>query len=258
MGDDGQVRLDVIGRTAVVTLDRPAKANAISSAMTAQLGELAAEVDRDPGVAAVVVTGAGSRSFSAGSDVRSLDEYETAYDFRHRVDYCDHVRGIRKPVIAAVNGTAVGGGLEIALNSDLRIASTTARFAAPEIKLGWVGGGGSSQLLPRLVGYGQAFRILYTGELVDADEAYRIGLVEQLCAPEQLLPTALELAERIGANAPLALQTTKRAVRAAMEVGLEAGMVWEEELVNVCMTSADSLEGRRAFAEKRPAAWRGR
>src|SRR5687768_4116331 len=142
-----EVQLDIRDSVALVTLNRPAKLNAVTPEMSAALERLAAWANDDDSVRVVVLTGAGERAFSAGSDIRTLDSYATPWDFRNRRDYCDALREVRKPVIAAVNGYALGGGLETALTCDIRIASTTASFAAPEIKLGWIGGGGMSALL---------------------------------------------------------------------------------------------------------------
>ena len=166
--------------------------------------------------------------------------------------------GLRKPAIAMVNGAAYGGGLEMAISCDIRVASTAARFAAPEVKLGWLGGGGASQLLPRICGLGNASLILLTGDPVDAAEALRIGLVQRVAEPEELEAVTFELAERIAANAPIGVQAAKAAARASLSTGLEAGMQYEEELITVCLGTEDRHEGIAAFLEKRPPEFRGR
>ncbi|MBA2358346.1 MAG: enoyl-CoA hydratase/isomerase family protein [Actinobacteria bacterium] len=242
---------------AVITLSRPEKANAMTQAMTEELHEACRRADADREVRAVVLTGEG-RHFSAGSDLSSLELLDAPWDYRNRVDYCDAVLALRTPAVAMINGAAFGGGLEMALSCDIRVASTGARFAAPEVKLGWVGGGGASQLLPRLCGYGNAATMLLTGDPVDAAEAYRIGLVQVLADPDELERTALELATRVAANAPIATQAAKAALRRSLSVGIEAGMDYENELITVCLGTRDRHEGTRAFFEKRPPVFEGR
>jgi enoyl-CoA hydratase/carnithine racemase len=254
---DGRILYTRTGFVAVVTLSRPEKANAVTQAMADELHAVCGRADADPEVRTVVLTGEG-RHFSAGSDLGSLDAFESPWEYRNRVDYCDAVLALRKPAVAMVNGAAFGGGLEMALSCDVRIASSTARFAAPEVKLGWVGGGGASQLLPRLCGYGNAAVLLLTGDPVDAVEAHRIGLVQAVVEPEELERTALELAERIAANAPIATQAAKAALRRSLSVGIEAGMDYENELITVCLATRDRHEGTRAFLEKRAPVFEGR
>jgi enoyl-CoA hydratase len=256
--DRGSVGVEIRDGVAWLTLDRPAKLNAITPEMTAMLAEAARAIEVDPSVRVAVITGAGDRAFSAGSDIGTLDEYPTPAAFRRRVDYCDVVRGITCPTIAMVNGLALGGGLEIALGADIRIASTRASFGAPEVKRGWIGGGGASQLLPRLVGYGWAARLLYSGETIDAAMAERIGLCEEVVSPEELVERTSSLARAIAANAPLAVRAAKRALRASMEMGMEPGMEVEEDEVEACLGSEDRYEGVAAFQERRAPDWRGR
>jgi enoyl-CoA hydratase/carnithine racemase len=254
---EGSIGYEQRGEVALVTLCRPEKANAITQAMAGSLHEACRRADADASVRVVVLTGEG-RHFSAGSDIGALDELESPWAYRNRVDYCDAVLGLRKPAIAMVNGAAFGGGLEMALSCDIRIASTAARFAAPEVKLGWVGGGGASQLLPRLCGYGNAALLLLTGDPVDADEALRVGIVQRVVEPAELEPATLELASRVAANAPIGTQAAKAAMRAALSTDLATGMQVEEELIALCLGTEDSREGMAAFLEKRPARWSGR
>lgn len=254
---DGEILEERRGAIALITLARPDKANAMTQAMADALHEACRRADGDPAVRVIVLTGAG-RHFSAGSDIGALGSFPTPWEYRNRVDYCDAVLALRKPAIAMVNGAAFGGGLELAISCDVRVASTAARFAAPEVKLGWVGGGGASQLLPRLCGYGNAATILLTGDPVDAHEALRIGLVQKVVEPDELEAATFELAERIAANAPIATQAAKAAVRRSLSVSLEAGMDYENELITVCLGTDDSREGIQAFFEKRPAAFQGR
>ena len=253
----GRVRYEERSGVATITLSRPDKANAMTQAMADELHRHCGQADADASVRVVVLTGEG-RHFSAGSDLSSLELFESPWDYRNRVDYCDAVLALRKPAIAMVNGAALGGGLEMALSCDIRVASATARFGAPEVKLGWVGGGGASQLLPRLCGYGNAAVILLTGDPVDAEEAHRLGLVQLVAAPEKLERATLDLAERIAANAPIATQAAKAALRRSLSASVEAGMDYENELITVCLGTQDRHEGIRAFFEKRPPAFEGR
>ena len=254
---EGTIEYERRGAVALVTLSRPEKANAMTPAMAEALHGACTRADADGTVRVVVLTGAG-RTFSAGSDIGTLDLYESPWAYRQRLDYCDAVLGLRKPAIAMVNGAAYGGGLEMAISCDIRVASTAARFAAPEVKLGWLGGGGASQLLPRICGLGNASLILLTGDPVDAAEALRIGLVQRVAEPEELEAVTFALAERIAANAPIGVQAAKAAARASLSTGLEAGMQYEEELITVCLGTEDRHEGIAAFMEKRPPSFRGR
>ncbi|NBE99894.1 enoyl-CoA hydratase/isomerase family protein [Nonomuraea sp. KC401] len=258
MSEHVHVHLDVDGPVAVITLNRPDKLNAITPGMAAALRAGLDRVDADPGVRVAVLTGAGERSFCVGSDIGELDAYATPWEFRNRGDYGDAVRALRKPVIAAVNGYAYGGGLELAMACDIRLAADTATFAAPEIKLGWIGGSGQSALLAHAVGPSNAATMLLTGDPIDASRALRWGLVTDLHPREELLPAALELAGRIAARPPIAAQTAKANVRAAYSMPLEQAIRYERDLQTVCFATADAAEGRAAFAERREPVFEGR
>ena len=184
------LRFDRDGHVATITLNRPAKLNTVTAAMAKALFPIAAEINDDDEIRAVILTGAGERAFSAGTDVKLLDDFGTNWQLRNRADYCRAMWNVRKPMIAAVRGYAIGGGLELALSCDLRLAAPSAKFGAGEIKLGWLGGAGNTQLLPRLVGAGNALQILLTGDLIDAAEAHRIGLVQQVVPDEALADRA--------------------------------------------------------------------
>ncbi|MEU8221103.1 enoyl-CoA hydratase/isomerase family protein [Kribbella sp. NPDC048915] len=255
---DGRIRFEQDGNVGVLTLDRPAKLNAATRSMSAELLELIPRIDADRSIRAVVVTGAGERAFSVGTDVGELDRYDGPWDFRNRRDYCDALRSLRTPVIAAVNGYAYGGGLELALSCDIRIAASTATFAAAEIKLGWIGGGGVTALLAGSVPASDAALLLLTGDPIDAAEALRIGLVSKVVATGELLPTATELAHRIASRPPVAAATAKANLRAARSMGLEAAIQYERELQAVALGTQDAAEGRAAFAERRPGHFEGR
>ncbi|MGK0715442.1 enoyl-CoA hydratase/isomerase family protein [Leucobacter sp. W1153] len=253
-----QILAEQDGHVVTITINRPEKLNAVTQEMSAELTRLADEINGDGTVRAAVLTGAGERAFSAGSDIRSLDKYTTPWEFRNRVDYCDALRELRKPVIAAVNGFAFGGGLETAMICDIRLASTAARFAAPEVKLGWIGGGGMSAFLAHSAGASNAALMLLTGDPIDAEMALRFGLVSEVLEPEALLPRAQELAAIISNRPPIAIETAKANLRAAYTMPFDQAMAYERDLQTICFATEDAAEGRAAFAEKRTATFSGR
>ncbi|GAA1059972.1 enoyl-CoA hydratase/isomerase family protein [Agromyces bracchium] len=245
------IRLEVDGHVAIVTIDRPAKLNSVTPEMSYALVEVVEWADAADEVRAIVLTGAGERAFCAGSDIRTLDGYANPWEFRNRTDYCDAIRDARKPVIAAINGYAFGGGLETSLICDIRLASTTASFAAPEIKLGWIGGGGMSTFLAHSIGPSNAAVMLMTGDPIDAETALRWGLVSDLVEPERLLERAVELARVIASRPPIAAETAKANLRAAFNMTQDEAMRYERDLQTVTFATEDAHEGRAAFAEKR-------
>jgi enoyl-CoA hydratase/carnithine racemase len=255
--DPGQVDLDIQGQVAVLTLHRAAKLNAFTPSMTAALMSHVTHLNEEPEVRAAVLTGTG-RAFCAGSDIAGLDDYTSPWEFGNRPDYCDTIRLLRQPVIAAVNGYALGGGLELALACDIRLAAEPATFAAPEIKLGWIGGGGMSPLLAHSVGPGNAAVMLLTGDPIDSATALRWGLVSEVLPAEDLDGRARELAAIIASRAPLAAQTAKRTLRAAFEMPLGRAIDYERQLQTICFATEDAAEGRAAFAERRPPVFRAR
>jgi enoyl-CoA hydratase/carnithine racemase len=245
------VQLEVADYVAILTISRPEKLNSVTQEMADALVAAAEWANDSDEVRAVVLTGAGERAFSAGSDIRGLDKYATPWEFRNRADYCDAIRSLRKPVIAAVNGYAFGGGLETALSCDIRLASATASFAAPEIKLGWIGGGGMSSFLAQSVGASNAAYLLMTGDPIDARTALAWGLVTEVVEPAALLPRAIELAATIASRPPIAAETAKANLRAAFNLPQEQAIAYERDLQTICFATEDAAEGRRAFAEKR-------
>ena len=253
-----QITLTVDGAVALVTINRPEKLNSVTPEMSAALEAFAAWANEADEVRAIVLTGAGDRAFCAGSDIRTLDSYATPWDFRNRSDYCDALRELRKPVIAAVNGYALGGGLETALTCDIRIASTNATFAAPEIKLGWIGGGGMTALLANSIGASNTALMTMTGDAIDAQRALAWGLVSEVLEPADLLPRALELAATIASRPPIAAETAKANLTAAYNLPLAQAVAYERELQGITFATDDATEGRAAFAEKRPGVFRRR
>jgi enoyl-CoA hydratase/carnithine racemase len=244
------VTLEVEGHVAALTLDRPAKLNAITPSMAADLVRICRDLDDDPAVHVVLLAGAGSKGFCAGSDLEGLARFGTAWDYRNRVEYSAAIRGMRKPVVVALHGWVLGGGAELALSADVRIGDDTVRFGFPEVKNGWVPGGGATQLLPRLAGYGQAMRMLLTGEHIPAADALRLGLLEEVTAPGEALARARAISQQIAALKPLAVQATKAATRAALSLPLENGVAYENELSSLCF-SGQHMEGIDAFRRRR-------
>lgn len=245
------------GHVATITLNRPAKLNSVTPEMADRISDSVAECNRDDGIRAVILTGSGERAFCAGSDIRELDDYPTPWKFRNRPDYCDAIRALSKPTIAAVNGFALGGGLELALSCDIRLASPNAQFGAAEIKLGWIGGGGVSFLLVHSIGPSNAAMMLYTGDPVSADRAQQWGLVSEVFPIDQLRHQALVLAQTISSRAPIAAQTAKTNIRAAYAMPLETAVQYERDLQTICMATEDAREGRQAFKEKRNPVFKG-
>jgi enoyl-CoA hydratase/carnithine racemase len=241
------------GHVATIMLNRPAKLNAVTPAMAARLVDLVLRCNADTEVRAVILTGAGDKAFCAGSDIAELDYYSSAWEFRNRPDYCDAIRRLGKPVICAINGYALGGGLETALSCDIRLAAANAQFGAPEIKLGWIGGGGMSYLLAHSIGPSNAALMLLTGEPIDAARGLSWGLVSEVLEPSQLRPRAVALAQTIAARAPIAAETAKVNLRAAFAVTLETAVQYERDLQTICFATEDAKEGRNAFKQKRMA-----
>jgi len=258
MSVEGSIVFTQEGHIATLRLNRPEKLNTMTPAMGKQMVELVGEINADEAIRVVILTGTGERAFSAGSDVKVLDDYGTNWQLRNRTDYAKEIYRIRKPVIAQIRGYCIGGGLEMALVSDVRIASETAKLGAGEVKLGWNGGAGNTQLLPRLVGYGKAMQMLITGDLIDAQEAHRVGLVQEVVPDDQLETTVMKLAEAAAKNAPIAVQLIKHLVRMSESTAIDVGLAYENDLFAYCFTTDDAAEGQAAFKEKRPPEFKGR
>jgi enoyl-CoA hydratase/carnithine racemase len=252
------VRFSIEDRIATIVLNRPQKLNAVTPEMADAIVALIDRCSRDDGVRCVIVTGAGERSFCAGSDIGELDRYDTPWNFRNRPDYCDAVRRLLKPSIAAINGYAFGGGLETALSCDIRIAATTAQFAAPEIKLGWIGGGGMAVFLAHSIGPSNAALMIMSGDPIPAEQALAWGLVSEVVPPSSLLTRARAIATTIASRAPIAAETAKLNLRAAFTMPLEKAIEYERDLQTICFATEDAAEGRAAFREKRQPVFRRR
>ncbi len=248
------------GRVAILTINRPDKLNALNQEVRDRILELLEEIEADDSVGVVVLTGAGEKSFIAGADIAEF-EGRSPFDQREAMRsprIFDIMSSFPKPVIAMINGFCLGGGCELAASCDIRIASENARFGQPEIKLGLIPGGGGTQRLPRLVGPGQAMRLILSGDMISAAEAKDIGLVEIVTPAEELREKTLELAANIAAKSPLTLKVAKEAVRASQRMPVEEGVLYERDLFCLCFSTDDMAEGVEAFLQKRQADWKGR
>src|SRR5947209_19027246 len=252
---------DVADGVATVTLNRPEVHNAMNERMRQELTRCFGEVATSDAVRVVVVTGAGERAFSAGADIREFVEPQVPVRFREsrrRVDFRAAMDRCPQPIVAAIRGYALGGGLELALACDLRVAAEDAQLGLTEINLAIIPGGGGTQRLPRLVGRGKALEMILTGMRVPAAEALRIGLVERVVPVSELMPAAQGLARDIAAKAPIALRYAKEAVVSGLGLPLQDGIRLENDLATLLRTTEDRVEGARAFVEKRKPKWSGR
>ncbi|MEL4374816.1 enoyl-CoA hydratase/isomerase family protein [Brucella cytisi] len=252
------IKFEIDGAVAIITLNRPQKLNAVTPAMADAIVAAVTECNDSDTIRCVILMGAGERAFCAGSDIRELDSYETPWQFRNRPDYCDAFRALLKPTIAAVNGYAFGGGLETAMACDIRIASENAQFAAPEIKLGWIGGGGMAAHLAHSIGASNAALMIMTGDPISAEKAERWGLVSEVVPQADLLTRAREIASVIASRAPIAAETAKLNLKAAVSMPLEKAVEYERDLQTICFATADAQEGRAAFKDKRAPVFRRR
>jgi len=252
---------EIDGNVALVTLNRPKVLNALNALMIGELAEAFAGLDADAAVRAIVLTGAGDRAFAAGADIGELNALPNAVagvaKARSGQGLTLQIERMRKPVIAAINGFALGGGCELALACDIRLASEKARFGQPEVNLGLMPGFGGSQRTARLLGRGMAMYLCLSGEMIDAQEALRAGLVEKVVAPEGLVAEAKRIAAVIAAKAPLAVEATKRAIDEGISLSTAAGLEIEALHFGTLVNTTDFKEGTAAFLEKRAAEFTG-
>jgi enoyl-CoA hydratase len=245
--------LEAEGRIATIIINRPDKRNALNATVRRELVEALDRLRADDGVRVVVITGAGDKAFIAGADINEFAERTPAQQRATMLERTifDEIAAYPKPVIAMINGFALGGGCEVALACDIRIAARSAKLGQPEIKLGIIPGGGGTQRLPRLIGVGNAMRLILSGELIGAEEAAQLGLIDVLIDDDALRTRTYQIAQAMAAHSPLTLRLAKRAIRASEEMPLSAGLAHERELFITAFGSEDKKEGVAAFLEKR-------
>ena len=248
------------GPSALITLNRPDKLNAMSLMMKEEIIRALRDLDADTATRAIVITGAGQKAFTAGADIHEFRERTPMDQWRmydHGTLY-DAVDRTAKPVIAMINGYCFGGGLELAMACDIRIASDRATLGQTEINIGIIPGGGASQRLSRLVGLGIAMKLALTGERIDAKEAQRIGLLDEVVPHARLERRTFEIADRIASKSAVAVRLAKAAIRASARLPLDQGLRYEQSLFALAMSTQDKEEGVEAFLEKREAKWKDR
>jgi len=246
---------------AIITINRPEVRNALSNALVEELAEAFSQVKKDPEIRTLIITGEGDKAFMAGADIKELEERDFIKgreQTRRRQEVFNMLWEMPIPVIAAINGYALGAGLELAIACTLRLASSNAQMGSPEINLGIIPGDGGTQRLPRLVGFGRAMEMALTGGMIDAEEAYRIGLVNKLVEPENLMEEAKKYAGKLAAKSPLAVQYAKEAVNRSLEMGLYEGLAHESYLHALACATEDKKEGVKAFLEKRKPEYQGK
>jgi enoyl-CoA hydratase len=244
----------------ILTINRPERLNAISNELTKELKDLLDKIEEDEDLRVLVITGAGEKAFVAGADIKELVNRDAKMGrkvSRERQELFSRIENLHVPVIGAVNGYALGGGLELALACSIRICSDNAQFGAPEVKLGIIPGDGGTQRLPRLIGLGRAMEMMLTGDFIDAQEAYRIGLVNKVVVPEELIEKSMDLARKIASRPPLAVRFVKEAANRSMEGNSPAGFALESYLHALSCTTEDKKEGVSAFLEKRKGKFKG-
>ena len=252
---------DKKGSIAYVTLNRPKVMNALNKATISELRAAFEDARDDSAVRGVILTGSGEKAFAAGADIGEVANntaVEAEEATRRGQALTDLIENLGKPVIAAVNGFALGGGCELAMSCSIRIAAESAKFGQPEVKLGVMPGYGGTQRMPRLVGRGRALKLILSGDIIDATEAYRIGLVDELVPAPQVIERAETVLKKIIANAPLSVKYSLEAVNKGLETSVAEGLVIEASLFAVCASTDDKKEGTSAFLEKRPPKFQGK
>ena len=255
------ILLDKKNSIAYVTVNRSKVLNALNMATMEELRTAFTDIKNDSSIRVAVLTGSGEKAFIAGADIGELSKHDamSGKEYTHKgQSVLDLIENLGKPVIACINGFALGGGCELAMACTMRLASQTAKLGQPEVKLGIIPGYGGTQRLPRLVGKGVAMQLVLTGETISAEEAHRIGLVNEVTAPADLIPRAEAIAQKIIANAPLAIQYAMEAVNHGLDLTQAEGLYLEATLFGVCCATEDKTEGTTAFLEKRAAQFKGK
>ncbi|WP_442945437.1 short-chain-enoyl-CoA hydratase [Oceanirhabdus sp. W0125-5] len=254
------IKLSIENGIATITMDRPQALNALNSQTLKELNSIIDEVECNDDIRVLIITGSG-KSFVAGADISEMKDLNSVQGRKFGLlgnKIFRRLELLEKPVIAAVNGFALGGGCELAMACDIRIASSKAKFGQPEVSLGITPGFGGTQRLARLVGIGKAKELIFTGDMVRADEALRIGLVNNVVEPDELMNVAKEMAEKIKNNAPIAVAYSKVAINRGVEVDIETGLMYEGEVFGSCFSTEDQKEGMSAFLEKREKSFKNR
>lgn len=255
------IRFEKDGPVAVVTIDRPKVLNALNHETIAELDHCFTAIAGDDGVLCVILTGGGEKSFVAGADINELvvtDLVSGRANSDRGQALLFKIENLPQPVIAAIDGFALGGGCEMAMACDIRLASEKAKLGQPEVSLGVIPGYGGTQRLPRLVGRGKAKQMILTGDHINAEEALRIGLVDEVYPPEELMSRVMDMARKIASKGPLAIKSAKEAINLGLDVDLKSGCKHEAALFAGACASEDKIEGMKAFLEKRKAEFKGR
>lgn len=248
------VILEKEGKVAVVTINRPKALNALNSETLKELDYVVSELEKDEDIYAVILTGSGEKAFVAGADITEMKDLSTMEGRKFSIlgnKVFRRLETLDKPVIAAINGFALGGGCELSLACDIRLASEKAKFGQPEVGLGITPGFGGTQRLARLVGTGLAKELIYTAKIIKADEALRIGLVNRVIEADKLMEEARALANTIAAQAPIAVKLSKEAINRGIQCDIDTALMYEAEAFGECFSTADQTEGMSAFVEKR-------
>ncbi|TLZ64492.1 MAG: enoyl-CoA hydratase/isomerase family protein [Methanobacteriota archaeon] len=253
------ILLERRGPVAILRFNRPDKLNAMNSKMKDEIISALDDLEADDAIRVAVLTGAGDKAFVAGADINEFKDRSSIeqWDLYQEPFLYGAVDRFKKPVIAMINGYCLGGGCELALACDMRIASERAQIGQPEINIGIIPGGGGTQRLPRVVPLGKAMELILTGDRISAAEAHRIGLLDEVTAHDQLEARTMEIANRIADKSPVAVRLAKQAVKASTRMGLDAGLRYEQSLFALVFATHDKEEGVRAFLEKRPPRWTG-
>lgn len=250
------------GTTAIITLNRPTVLNALNAQLLSELSTALSQADKDGGVRAVIITGSGEKAFAAGADIGELNALKNAAEGADKARVGQgvtlQIEAMSKPVIMAVNGFALGGGCELAMAGDIRIASEKAKFGQPEVNLGLIPGYGGSQRTTRLVGKGMAMFLCLSGDIIDANTALQIGLVDRVVAPDELMNAAKKLANTIAEKAPLAIAACKRVINEGAHLSIQDALELEAKAFGGLVSTSDFREGTSAFLEKRKPEWSGK
>lgn len=248
-------------RVAIVKINRPDKLNALNAKVIEELGDVFTKLKDDPEIFVIILTGSGEKAFSAGADISGFPDLDAVKGREFAIrgqKVFSLIENLGKPVIAAVNGYALGGGCELCMACTIRIASENAKFGQPEVNLGIIPGYGGTQRLPRLVGKGRALELILTGRIIDANEAYHIGLVSKVVPQDKLMEEAMNLAKTLLGKGPIALKLAIEAVNRGLDVSIEEGLKIEADLFGLTCATEDQKEGAKAFLEKRKPEFKGR